>query len=55
METYVLTMLEYIRDERLLLLLSMTDPDILKQAGFLDQEKKSKKPCSRKNYKDRNL
>ena len=39
MEEYFSTVFEYVRHERpLFLLLSLTDPDILKQTGFMDHE-----------------
>ena len=50
MENYFPSLFEDVRLERsLILILSLTDPDILKQSKFTDDEKNiMKKSCSRK-------
>ena len=55
MEAYFATMFEDIRHERslLLLLLSLTDPDILKQSKFTDGEINIKNLALEKFYRQR--
>ena len=54
MEQYFATMFEDVRHERsLIFLLSLTDPDILKQSKFADDEIIIIKKTLLKNYIDR--
>ena len=54
MEEYFTTIFEDVRHERsLILLLSLTDPDILKQSKFTDDEINIIKILLLKNYIDR--
>ena len=55
MENYFATKFEAGRHERsLVILISLTDPDIIKQAGFLEHEIKFIKILLWRNYIDRN-
>ena len=56
MEAYFSSLFEDIRHERsLIILLSLTDPDILKQSKFTDDEINTKKSCSRKITQTKNI
>ena len=53
MEQYFALMFEDVRHERsLIILLSLTDPDILKQAKFTDHETNFIKSLALENYTD---
>ena len=55
MDKHFATLFEYVRKEKsLILLLSKTDPYIMKQSGFMDCEKKLKKLALEEIHRQKN-